>query len=118
MSTTTLIKLKVFRNELDVTMDTNFVVDGVYGWSPTINLSNEHTVYEFGIKPKAGWWQLFLYDPGLSSFCEYITSSVNLKKEPGKISIIFVTKPAINNELVIVFGLHHESIINFQLFDF
>ncbi|MBK7988054.1 MAG: T9SS type A sorting domain-containing protein [Ignavibacteria bacterium] len=61
--------IKVFRNGIDVSSDSLFVQDGVYGWNKSPRLNSEHTIYEFVINAKEGGWLLFLADPGPRSSC-------------------------------------------------
>ena len=63
-------KPTIFRNGVDVSNDTLIVENGKYGFSTSPEVDFEHTIYEFSINTMEGDWQLFLCDPGPSSFCD------------------------------------------------
>jgi len=46
--------VEVFRNGINVSDDTNFVIAGRYGYEETILVDSAHTIYEFGIKVISG----------------------------------------------------------------
>lgn len=46
--------IKVMRNNIDVSKDTNYVLGGGYGFSPSPNDTTPHTIYEFAIKVETG----------------------------------------------------------------
>ncbi len=46
--------LEVFRNNVDVTNDTNIVIGGTYSYNKSLLVDSLHTIYEFGIKSKSG----------------------------------------------------------------
>lgn len=46
--------IKVMRNNIDVSNDTNYVLGGGYGFSSSPNDTTPHTIYEFAIKAETG----------------------------------------------------------------
>jgi hypothetical protein len=62
--------IRVFRNGVDVSNDTNIVIGGKFNFDKSPNLDTPHTIYEFGIKVSEGNWHLFMCDPGPASFCD------------------------------------------------
>lgn len=56
--------IKVFRNGVDVSTDTNYVVGGKFGFAPSPLFPQPHTIYEFGVKVLPGSFYLpTLCDP-------------------------------------------------------
>ena len=64
--------IKVFRNGIDVSDSTEFVLGGAFGFDKSPLMDDEHTIYEFGINAEEGGWHLFLCDPSPASFCDLI----------------------------------------------
>ncbi len=61
--------IRVIRNGIDVSRDSNYVYSGAYGWGTSTRFKANHTIYEFAIKAGEGTWMMFLADPGPRSFC-------------------------------------------------
>lgn len=62
--------MKVFRNGMDVSKDTNYVVKGEYGFGQTSENDIPNAIYEWGLKVQEGDFTLQMADPGPSSFCD------------------------------------------------
>ncbi len=63
-------KIRVYRNGLDVSNDSNYVLGGAYGFSTSPKSNFYHTIYEFAIKVMKGSWFMAICDPGPMSFCD------------------------------------------------
>lgn len=63
--------IRVFLNGKDVSTDSTIVKGGKFGFdvSPLMP-DKQHTIYEFAIAAEKGAWNIFLADPGPSSFCD------------------------------------------------
>lgn len=87
----------VYRNDIDVSNDTNFVVGGRYGFGDSPLEDSTHTMWEFGLKVSSGIYVMWLYkdevgyykigDPSVVTKCdddgygliqapEYVTGSL------------------------------------------
>ena len=112
--------IKVFRNGIDVSKDSNIVMGGAFGFTPSPNLDTAHTIYEFGIKCSEGSWNLFLADPGPSTFCDqkfentYREASINIglrklsdkQNYPGENYSLMYSSP--NDTLLLALGTNEE----------
>lgn len=53
--------IEVYRNGIDVSNDTNYVINGMYGYNESPLEEEEHTMWEFGLKVQSGLYVMRMY---------------------------------------------------------